>query len=385
MRLAVLLIAMTIIASRCDATDCFFADIRTESPNGEWRLDAKSPDNRVDGYHPWQDDFVYSMHKDGRQIWERKQAEQHPEEDSPSKIVVADDGWTAIHTGWDQLVFVDASGRNCGRIDDLKKFLSEKDRREFATWSTAGVIWTPYSLWHFATFEGKRIFVIRLWWGHQLIFDPENGERVKLNPAVAKAIHEWQVEHCRNVLADAVGHGINEDSAAKLLTPALLAGQLEIRDAIPYLRELEQSEYVGLFGGSLASEMEPGSINPFFIQQFTLRQISQLSLRRLSESPMPLPVFEFPKHRASNNFRPDAHANRADRLASVKPGMSASEVLDKLGSPDFISYPEWSYDLEGVDPKTATISWDAGNVQGVEITKPMWNDGRSRDKAVVGY
>ncbi|QDT04852.1 hypothetical protein K227x_32490 [Rubripirellula lacrimiformis] len=385
MRLAILLAIASICASPCDATDRFYDDISAESPNGVWRLDAKSPDNLIDGYHPWQDDFVYTMHQRGQQVWTRKQTEQEPEEYSPAKIVVADDGWAAIHTGWDQLVFVDASGRNCGRIDDLKEILSKKDRSEFTTWSTAGVIWTPYSLWHFANVDGKRIFVIRLWWGHQMIFDPANGQRLKPNPTFVKAIRDWQVEHCRNVLAGAVADGINDDSADKLLTPALLAGQLDIRDAIPHLRELEKSNFVGLYGGSMASDVSPGAISPFFIQQFTLRQVSQLSLRRLGESPEPLPVFEFPKHRVDGNLRPEPRDDREKLVASIKRGMSAPEVLRILGSPDFISYPEWSYDLDCGDPKTAKILWDSHHVKDVTLTKPLWKDGLVRDKLVVAY
>lgn len=385
MRFAILLIATSILASYGNATDRSFDDISAQSPNGVWRLDAKSPDNRIDGYHPWQDDFVYTMHKGGRLVWSREQNKQEPEEYSPTRIVVSDDGWTAIHTGWDQLVFVDANGRNCCRIDDLKELLSKKDRSEFTTWSTGGVIWTPYSLWHFATIDGKRIFVIRLWWGHQLIFDPENGQRLKVTSSYAKAIRDSQVDHCRKVLANAVADGINDDSADNLLTPALLAGQLDIRDSIPHLRELETSEFVGLFGGSMATDIEPGAINPFFIQQFTLRQVSQLSLRRLGESPKPLPVFEFPKHRVDGNFRPETRNEREKLVASIKPGMSAPEVLEILGSPDFINYPSWSYDLDGGDPKTATISWDSYQVKDVNLTKSLWNDGLSRDKQIVGY
>ncbi|WP_168564978.1 outer membrane protein assembly factor BamE [Crateriforma spongiae] len=385
MRFAILLIATSILASYGNATDRSFDDISAQSPNGVWRLDAKSPDNRIDGYHPWQDDFVYTMHKGGRRVWSREQNKQEPEEYSPTRIVVADDGWTAIHTGWDQLVFVDANGRNCGRIDDLKELLSKKDRSEFTTWSTAGVIWTPYSLWHFAIIDGKRIFVIRLWWGHQLIFDPENGHRLKMTPSYAKPIRDLQVDHCRKVLANAVADGINDDSADNLLTPALLAGQLDIRDAIPHLRELEKSEFVGLYGGSMATDIEPGAINPFFIQQFTLRQVSQLSLRRLGESPKTLPVFEFPKHRASGNLRPERQNDRAKQIVSVKNGMSAEDVLKILGSPDFIDYSEWSYDLDGDDPKTATITWDSYEVKSINVTKPLWRDGLSRDRLVVGY
>ena len=94
------------------------------------------------------------MSKDGNVVWKRYQADQNPAEYSPVRVVVSNYGWSAIEMGWDQLIFVDADGRNRARINDIKTLLTDKDRREFTIWSTAGVIWSPSSLWHFVDFNG---------------------------------------------------------------------------------------------------------------------------------------------------------------------------------------------------------------------------------------
>ena len=178
---------------------------------------------------------------------------------------------------------------------------------------------------------------------------------------------------------------MDDESADKLLTPALLAGQLQIRDAIPHLRVLETSEYVGLYGGSMDRNVSPGAINPFYIQESLFVRFRSCRFDGLGESPKTLPVFAFPKHRVDGVFRPEPQDEREKLVASIKRGMSAREVLDVLGSPDFVSYPECSYDLDGDDPRTAAISWDAHQVKGVKLTKARWKDGLASDKLVVEY
>ena len=134
-------------ALNAHASDRIFRDIEAKSPSGEWRLDAKSPDNKIDKYQRWQDDFVYTMRKGGQVVWQREQSVQHPSEHSPVRVLVNDEGFAAIHTGRDELIFVDSQGRNCGRIDDLTDLLPAKDHKEFVLVSSVGLLWTPYSIW----------------------------------------------------------------------------------------------------------------------------------------------------------------------------------------------------------------------------------------------
>jgi len=386
MRFTILLLASIFTASQSDATDRSFDDLVISSQSGEWRLEAKSPDNRFAGYHAWQDEFVYTMFKSDEQVWQRKQDDQSPEEGSPINLTVADDGWVAIRDGLDQLIFVDPLGQNSSRIVDLNKCLSVEDKREFTTWSSGGLIWAPFSLWHFIDFDHRPLFVIRLWWGQHLVFDPRTGERVGPTPAIREAIRSFQVDHCRTELLLAVADGVDDNNVERIMTAAYLAGRLRINETVDHLKEMEKSERVGSYGGAIGTELADGEIDPFFIQQFSLRQVAQLSLRRLGVAPALLPVFEFGQGGSSELFRPRPRTMPTDSsLLKIKLGMTPREVLDILGSPDLVNYPEWSFDLDGEDSKTVTVSWDSGTVKEIKTTPPLWKAGLSRDKLIVRF
>lgn len=386
MRFTILLFALIFTASRSDATDRFFPDLVVSSQSGEWRLEAKSPDNRVAGYRPWQDKFVYTMFKSDEQVWQRKQEDQCPEEGSPISLTVADSSWVAIRAGWDQLIFVDPHGQNRSRIMDLTKCLSEEDKREFTTWSSGGLIWAPFSLWHFVDFDHRPLFVIRLWWGQQLVFDPRTGERVSPTPAIRETIRSFQVDHCRTELLFAVADGIDDNNVERIMTAAYLAGRLRIHETVDHLKEMEKSEHVGLYGGAIGTKLADDEIDPFFIQQFSLRKVAQLSLRRLGVTPALLPAFEFQQGGSREFFRPRPRTVPTESsLETIKQGMTPREVLDILGSPDLVNYPEWSFDLDGDDSKTVTVSWDSGTVKEIKTSPPLWKAGLSRDKLIIRF
>ena len=384
MRIFLFLVALIFTASKSVATDRFFDDLSVSSQNKQWRLDAKSPDNRIKRYHPWQDEFVYTMFKSGKQFWQRKQVDQDPEEGSPIKRTVASNGWAAIRTDQDQLMFVDPRGQNSSHIDDLTQCLSAQDKREFTTWSSGGLIWAPFSLWHFIDLSDRSLFVIRLWWGQQLVLDACTGERVDLTPVIGDAIRSFQIDYCRTELLLAVADGVGDGNVDRIMTAAYLAGLLRINDAVGHLKELEKSEHVGLYGGTMGTSLENGEIDPFFIQQFSLRQVAQLSLRRLGVAPALLPVYEFKQGGSRTLFRPRGRTAPTEQsLARIKQGMTPREVLDILGSPDLVDYPEWSFDLDGENAKSVTVSWDSGSVKDIKTSPPLWKTGLSRDKLIL--
>lgn len=386
MRIVILLFALIFTASRSGATDRSFDDLTVSSQSKQWLLDAKSPDNRIKGYHPWQDEFVYTMFKSGKQVWQRKQVDQNPKEGSPINLTVADNGWAAIRADRDQLVFIAPLGQTSSHIDDLTQCLSVEDKREFTTWSSGGLIWAPFSLWHFIDFDDRPLFVIRLWWGQQLVLDPRTGKRVELTPVIGDAIRRFQIDHCCTELLLAVADGVDDDNVGRIMTAAYLAGRLRIYEVVEHLKEMEKSEYVGLYGGPIGTRLEDGEIDPFFIQQYSLRQIAQLSLRRLGAAPALLPVFEFKQGGSRTLFRPRSRATPTEQsLARIMPGMKPREVLDILGSPDFVSYPEWSFDLDGEDARTFTISWDSGSVKDMRDLPSLWKTGLDRDKLIVQF
>ena len=90
-RYTLALLLMAIPVALCSATDRWFEDIVATSPDGQWKVEARSPDNRGAGYHPWQDDLVYSAFKgqEGVPVWTRDQSRPKPPEGSPVRVVVA--------------------------------------------------------------------------------------------------------------------------------------------------------------------------------------------------------------------------------------------------------------------------------------------------------
>ncbi len=384
MKYLIVLFWGTVFAFNGNASDRIFRDIEAQSPSGEWRLDARSPDNKIDNYQRWQDDFVYTMRKGGQVVWQREQSVQQPSEHSPVRVFVNDNGFAAIHTGRDELIFVDSQGRNCGRIDDLTNLLPATDHKEFVLVSSVGLLWTPYSIWHFVEVEEKSIFVIRLWWGRLLVFEPENGMLIVPDDIINTAIHEWQVEHCRSWLAEGTSKELDKDSAAELITPALLAGQLGVRDAIPRLRVIEQSEHIRIYREWRDLDIKSDSIDRFIDEQFLVRQIAQLSLRRLGESPEVLPIFEPPKRDLFSKFRLRIMIDREKNEAKLTQGMSPMQVVELIGLPDFIGRNEWSYDFEKNTPRSLMISWDSYVVKDIERSEPLWKKVGERESVLLG-
>ena len=384
MKYLIVLFWGAVFAFNGNASDRIFRDIESHSPSGEWRLDARSPDNKIDKYQRWQDDFVYTMRKGGQIVWQSEYSVQQPSEHSPVRVFVNDDGFVAIHTGRDELIFVDSQGHDCGRIGDLTDLLPAKDHKEFILVSSVGLMWTPYSIWHFVEVEEESIFVIRLWWGRLLVFDPEDSQLIVPDDTMNQAIREWQVEHCRSWLAEGTSKELDKDSAEQLITPALLAGQLGIRDALPRLRVIEQSEHIRIYKEWRDLDIKSDSIDRFIDEQFLALQIAQLSIRRLGESPEVLPIFELPKRDFFSKFRLRMMRDREKNEAKLTQGMSPMQVVDLIGLPDFIGRNEWSYDFEKNTPRSLTISWDSYVVKDVKRGEPLWKKLVEREKVLLG-
>lgn len=372
----------------CVGSDRFFDDLVAVSPDGEWKVTAVSPDNRKTGYpHDiWQDDFVYSAfnHQGKRLAWTREQEKQKPHEGSPIRIVIANDGWVAIQTGWDQLVFVDPAGGNRGRVVDLKKQLTEADRKAFCVRSSGGLIWSRYSLWHFIPVERQRLFIVRLWWGQRLVIDPATGETLPATDKVAQLAKQNETVRAIDLLAQYWGDPIADSEVSSILLGAHLAGSLMLKDAIQLLHELEGSEYTGITSVRLGGE-KANEVVPFSFVCHTARQVSRLSLRRLGEKTSSLPVYEFAcADRGDEYFRPKPLACSVEsRFPLVKRGMTARDVLALMGSPDFVVGDGWEFDVAGKSAATYVIKWDRGRVSQTRRIAPKWKNGLERDRHIV--
>jgi hypothetical protein len=147
----------------------------------------------------------------------------------------------------------------------------------------------------------------------------------------------------------------------------MLAAQLQLHDAVPALRELEESEHVGGSGGDWQNERyRDGEINPFNRSQFSLRLRVHLALRLLGEKPRELPCNAFQCIRrgelAERVDLPSLAEAREERVGLVKRGMKPLEVLLAVGAPDYVLDPYWEYDIDAARPFTLRLRFKDGQV-----------------------
>ena len=123
-----LLFLMVLALPSAQATNRYFSDIKTESPNGRYHLEAKSPDNKDGPWKkPFQANFLYRLtnRQTGRELWTRRQPMKEdrfsfPAEGPPVAVHVSNDGWVVIRTadvwGTDiELVALSPQGRETTR------------------------------------------------------------------------------------------------------------------------------------------------------------------------------------------------------------------------------------------------------------------------------
>lgn len=383
-----IVVSAAILTGRCSATDRSFGDIVAFSPNNAWKVIASSPDNATPVRRPWQDNFVYSAVREGetKPHWTREQSSQDPYEGSPVAVVVADNGWVAIHTGLDQLVFIDSQGCNRARVDDIKACIPKGELASHGVGSSGGLIWSPFSLWYFLPVQDEQLFVVRLWWGRQIFIRPDSGELVREDLDLQSLASRVERERAMSLLAIYSGDSLSEADASQVLLGAYLAGALQIKEVIPWLHQLEHSNYVGVEASRLGWD-RTSDLDPFSFRCYSARQISRLSLRRLGAAVNATPIYEFRlAGRESEYFSTDSQPdpNGLD-VSRVQVGMTAENVLEHIGSPDFVVGECWEYDLAGDSPMTFVIEWKDGRVACTERDVPRWMEGLERDRQIARF
>lgn len=181
------------------------------------------------------------------------------------------------------------------------------------------------------------------------------------------------------------------DADWSFLTASYLAGRLAVQEAAPLLEQLQEVAYRGscTSGGLGTGERFEGEVDPHSYETLTLRQVVQLSLRRLAKTPRPLTANQFDvqyeEYQKNHLYVPQSTvAPRAINAEKVKTGMKAEEVLDLLGGPDFVGYDTCEYDMDADLTFSLILKWDCRHV--IDVTKKtpaLWKAGFTRDKQIV--
>ena len=258
--------------------------------------------------------------------------------------------------------------------------------------TTEGPTWTPKSLWYFVTVDGTPYFLVRPYWDHRVAVDLRQGKLAEPIPAnvleAGTAAERAQTLRALREGADTFHSWENTDGpkiAPATNTAAYLAGALHLSEAVPLLRQLEtttfNSESALQFIDESERKQHTGEVNPFTHRSFDLRRMVQLSLRRLGQTPQPLPCTVL--ERAGKDYHdrivyepPTLTVPRADNADKVKVGMKTEEVCQLLSVPDYIVGTQWEYDLDTQPPRTLVLQWKGWQVSDVSSIEPArWQEG----------
>lgn len=390
---AVLALLLCVIPEQASGTDRFFRDFSEESPSKLFRFEAKSPDNRDKTKRTaFQSSFTYTFTDLGTQkvLWTSLQGERS----SPVTAFVSDAGWTVIRTDWDELIAIDRAGKEHGTLSFHEEVFSPKEKKTYIRETTAGPIWSGYSLWYFLDVEQTPYFVVRTWWGRRIFQNLQTGKHAPETEPLSRAALESERKQVMTELTKAVEArmaGKKEECCEGIfpvLTACHLAGTLKIQEAVPNLEVLQDSPFVGSSGGVFDETVE-GTVNPFERSEFTLRTVAQLSLRRLGKVPLPLPLTEFDVEfndsKKNHPFRPSVPPGpRADQVEKLTAGLKPEQVMNLIGAPDLVDMPHWEYDIDANPPFTLIVSFEARKVSKIERKSPaFWKDGLTRDAQIA--
>ena len=380
-------------ATAAGATDRFFPDLTAQSPNKRFQLKVRSPDNASRYRRPtFQSRFNYRLtdQQQGRERWSRDQRRRDKEkniaaEGPPAAAYVSDEGWTVIRTADArariELIVISPEGEETIRVDLFSALFPNMDEIfDYTVLSTAGRHWgASYCHFYFETLQGSPHFCLRTWWDKRVLLNLDEGRQVPLDEPLRRQLFETEKEFVMDAL-ERTGdwtwttgkHGqptLSRRSRGATLREGMkaihMAGRMKLREAVPRLQQLQSCPYIGPTSSS-RGPYKPFAhgINPYVRQSLTVRQLSQLSLRRIGVRPS--------GHQATTLYREDNGYWRPDdpltfarelRVAEINEGLKPEEVLTKIGAPDYIDFGGWEYDMDSETPYTLIISW---GVKGVD-------------------
>jgi hypothetical protein len=145
--------------------------------------------------------------------------------------------------------------------------------------------------------------------------------------------------------------------------------------------------------------LKVGEIDPACCDNYTLRQIVQLALRRLGEKPTGLAATRF--HHVKKGTRlgnfvdvKSPMPERTEGVERIRNDMTPADVLGMLGAPDFVGRRNptdpgctevWEYDLDSSPAFTLRIIWDQKRVrvESIErLTPALWQTD-TRDEDII--
>ncbi len=388
------------------ATDRFYLDSFAISPDGRYRVDAKSPDNAPGVSRPFARSFTYTLTDQSTKtvVWTRRQPMSREKassytswkEPSPTSLFVRNDGLVVAGLADDSILVLEPDdGQKRGSAQILSAFPAVQQDL-FVSQTTAGPMWAQGSSWYFVDAvpaKGKAArayFVVRPYWGHRIVVDLEAVEHVDLgafhSAASAAGLAETDelrrgiiaaciAEETRSALAaleqEATSTSVDEDYArhhevSAALTSVIL---LRIAEAGPLLEKIEVKDRSG--------RRYPWSLEPDL----------RAALRAIGRTPRPYVGSDFLGAMLGSSSTGSSGEEaervpvptdvRVENASLIKAGMPSQRMVDLIGLPDARMYTAdgfaVDYDIDGAAPRTlrVTLSQDLLTVTSVREITPF--------------
>lgn len=273
--------------------------------------------------------------------------------------------------------------------------LPREEYEKYVFETSAGPDWAPRAIHYFITIDGKPHFCARTWWGRRILINLTDLKHVSDAP-YEKVLRAEEDRWILKTLAGAVtnlpaGDDVQERrEIERVLTAVYQAGRMQITKAVPLLRQLEKSEYIGGGGGIMSNYgLHEGDIHPLQRSIYTIRQMVQRTLRGLGERPREdLLATRLHYLAMKPNFkgklaldtgppyRPKKYTtSRHQRAVQLRQGMRPVEVLDILGPPDELvsRNNQWRYDIDAEMPYSLLVTWKDYRIAAkIEKVQPLW-------------
>ncbi len=309
---------------------------------------------------------------------------------------VSNRGWVVVASGLDTInVYEPEKGAQVWSLSLLNEFTRHGWSKYVHRDKDRPPQWEEHALWAFREVHGAHCFVVRPWWGDRIIIDLQ-GKRLlddadEAREEIVKQESEWVLATLREAAAKPCPEEKSHNGwelVHQARMAAHLAGQLKVEGAAEFLQILEKWDFKEKFTGPANSVAEGGKLNPLRYRVNTLRQATQLSLRRLGTPPVEGAPISF------EVFQPDRQGeDRLERIVfarpdlprpagakSVRVGMTPQDVGKLLGGPDGVVDGAWEFDIEEGGAKTFRVTWKDAKVSKVERIPPRWHAGTARDE-----
>jgi hypothetical protein len=283
-----------------------------------------------------------------------------------------------------RLVMVDAQRRTRLQLS-IEEALPKTDFDKYVRGTPAGSKWWDYALDYFVTIQGRPHFCIRTWWGRRILVDLAEAKQVsdaKVQETLVVAEAKTAMDRLRAGVPFVKAKSFWSSLEAGQTLPAVhYAGWMKLRDAVPLLQELEESDYAGTWRAFPWLDHKAGEIDASCHRVYGFRRLAQLALRRIGAKPAGYAATTIRTQDDAQEKRTakERYPSRVANAPLVKKDMKPLEVLDKLGPPDYVELwrndaVAWRYDMDAVPAFSLLVIIDHYRVESVEKWEPaLWH------------